>query len=693
MGRGGLLLLLLLLMMMMMRAAPRGAEGSCRPQASCEECISSHPRCAWCEEPEFPGGAQMETSRCAPREALERAGCPPGAIVDPHGSLRVLRDTERGDGGGQLRPHSVEMELRAGEELSFAVRFRRARAVPVDLYFLLDLSYSMRDDLQLLQRLGTELLHALHNASSAARIGFGSFVDKPLLPFSAVTPQRSPCPAAEPCAPPAAFRHLLPLTNDSAEFQRRVRSQRVSANMDAPEGGFDAIVQVAVCQEHIGWRPVRRLLLFASDDTFHTAGDGRLGGIARPCDGRCHLDVHGEYSSSHLYELSRLIPGAVVGELREDSSNVVQLITDAYEVTFTVRVRADKCLGPPQRVGLRVVGVPEELTLLLNAPCSCPCAQRREGAALCRGGDLECGVCRCPNGRRGRRCECEGPEEAGGGCRPQNSTAPPCSGRGRCVCGSCLCPPGLSGRYCQCEEGACERHDGLPCGGEQRGQCVCGRCRCRPGFGGRGCGCPMARDGCVRDGTECSGNGRCECGRCRCQSGFVGALCERCPNCAGRCERMRDCADCAAFGRGNCSQACNGTALRVLPPPAPHGAALCRELSPDGRVLVFMVGSGDGGEDEEGADTVITVWAEEAPLRQSSLLVAVVAAAAAAGLLLVAAWGRVSVELHDRREFRRFERERLRATWDQDNPLFRSATTTTVNPNYLGADSAAGSLQ
>ena len=31
-------------------------------------------------------------------------------------------------------------------------------------------------------------------------------------------------------------------------------------------------------------------------------------------------------------ELSRLIPGAVVGELREDSSNVVQLITDAYEV-------------------------------------------------------------------------------------------------------------------------------------------------------------------------------------------------------------------------------------------------------------------------------------------------------------------------------------------------------------------------
>ena len=64
---------------------------------------------------DFPGGAEMEASRCAPREALEHAGCPPGAIVDPRGSLRVLRDTEGGDGRGQLRPHSVEMELRAGE--------------------------------------------------------------------------------------------------------------------------------------------------------------------------------------------------------------------------------------------------------------------------------------------------------------------------------------------------------------------------------------------------------------------------------------------------------------------------------------------------------------------------------------------------------------------------------------------------
>uniref|UniRef100_A0A8C3BTA6 Integrin beta n=1 Tax=Cairina moschata TaxID=8855 RepID=A0A8C3BTA6_CAIMO len=264
------------------------------------------------------------------------------------------------------------------------------------------------------------------------------------------------------------------------------------------------MMQVALCQERIGWRPVTRLLVFASDDAFHTAGDGRLAGIVLPSDSRCHLDASGVYNRSHLYdypsvghlaqvlsaaniqpifavtrptvplykELSRLIPKSVVGELRDDSSNVVQLITDAYNVTFTVRVRAEACLEAPQHVALRVLGVPEQLQLGVRTLCRCPCAQRAPHAPLCHGGDLDCGVCRCPGGRRGRRCECEGPEaeeEVWGGCRPPNSTAPPCSGRGHCVCGACECPPGLSGRFCECDSGACERHEGLPCGGGHGG--------------------------------------------------------------------------------------------------------------------------------------------------------------------------------------------------------------------------------
>lgn len=43
-------------------------------------------------------------------------------------------------------------------------------------------------------------------------------------------------------------------------------------------------------QDLIGWRNVTRLLVYATDDGFHFAGDGKLGGILTPNDGQCHLE-------------------------------------------------------------------------------------------------------------------------------------------------------------------------------------------------------------------------------------------------------------------------------------------------------------------------------------------------------------------------------------------------------------------
>ena len=51
----------------------------------------------------------------------------------------------------------------------------------------------------------------------------------------------------------------------------------MSGNLDAPEGGFDAIMQAVVCQEKIRWREdARRLLVFSTDAGFHYAGDGKV---------------------------------------------------------------------------------------------------------------------------------------------------------------------------------------------------------------------------------------------------------------------------------------------------------------------------------------------------------------------------------------------------------------------------------
>lgn len=50
------------------------------------------------------------------------------------------------------------------------------------------------------------------------------------------------------CVPTFGFRHILSLTDEVDRFNLEVQKQMVSRNRDAPEGGFDAILQAAVCK-------------------------------------------------------------------------------------------------------------------------------------------------------------------------------------------------------------------------------------------------------------------------------------------------------------------------------------------------------------------------------------------------------------------------------------------------------------
>lgn len=58
----------------------------------------------------------------------------------------------------------------------FNVTFRRGEDYPIDLYYLMDLSYSMKDDLQNVKNLGKNLLQALNKITKKARIGVYSKV-------------------------------------------------------------------------------------------------------------------------------------------------------------------------------------------------------------------------------------------------------------------------------------------------------------------------------------------------------------------------------------------------------------------------------------------------------------------------------------------------------------------------------------
>lgn len=65
----------------------------------------------------------------------------------------------------------------------------------MDLYYLMDLSLSMKDDLDTIRNLGTKLAQEMGKLTSNFRLGFGSFVDKNMSPFSYTAPkyQENPC--------------------------------------------------------------------------------------------------------------------------------------------------------------------------------------------------------------------------------------------------------------------------------------------------------------------------------------------------------------------------------------------------------------------------------------------------------------------------------------------------------------------
>lgn len=58
-----------------------------------------------------------------------------------------------------------------GEPQTFSLKFKRAEDYPIDLYYLMDLSYSMKDDLENVKSLGTALMFEMEKITSDFRIG------------------------------------------------------------------------------------------------------------------------------------------------------------------------------------------------------------------------------------------------------------------------------------------------------------------------------------------------------------------------------------------------------------------------------------------------------------------------------------------------------------------------------------------
>ncbi|XP_064455192.1 integrin beta-PS-like [Ornithodoros turicata] len=544
---------------------------SCTSHTNCSSCLTV-PQCAWCGQEDFSRG----NVRCNIKSDLLAKGCAEEFIESPVGRLLSIKQLEHAGSDVQLQPESVRLELRQNEPLKFDVTYRQAEDYPVEMYYLMDVTHSMKDHKVKVAELAENLMATMLEMTKQFRLGFGSFIDKVVMPYVDTTPARleNPC-HGEQCEPPYGFRNNLPLTTNTTLFRDTVSSTGLSANLDNAEGGFDGIMQAIVCKEKIGWNNrSRKILLFATDSIFHYAGDGLLGGIIKRNDEECHLDEEGYYTESvhqdypslsqivsaveknkinlviavpegayDVYrQMSQFVQGSAVGKLEGDSSNIVDLVRDQYyKIRSEVELKdtapdflrvsyKSRCLG--KTVGLTnvcsgvKVGDQVEFGVEVEA-VGCPANPnesytfRISPVGVNEYVEVEVSVF-CD-------CSCKDSEEV-------NSTR--CSEHGTYSCGVCSCDTKYSGLHCECLDKDIDMHRALCqpsnsttelCSG--RGDCICGQCECHTSAAGRifGRWCECDTFSCARDALShvCGGDERGECcgGECLCKDGWTGSDC------------------------------------------------------------------------------------------------------------------------------------------------------------------------
>lgn len=565
--------------------APRPGDRVCWSPSitSCTECLRRGPQCGWCFKEDFLEGA-APTYRCDLPANLLQKGCGQEFIEQLVTKVEVNATTS----SRQVSPQDISIQLGPGSEASIIVAVKQLERYPVDLYYLVDVSASMQENLDHLKTVGVALSLRMMEHSSDLWLGFGSFVDKPVSPYINVHPSKlqNPCSDYEiRCRPAHGYHHVLSMTGNMSEFTRVIKRQRISGNMDTPEGGLDAMLQAAVCQKAVGWRPeAKRLLLLMTDQPSHLALDSRLAGIVTPHDGLCHLENNiytgstemdhpslGQLSDklleNHIYsifavekqqyhwykELVRLLPGSYLGKLGLfQASNLIELVVGAYKRLLSevaIAVSLDEkassrywvsvsplCPNGSTAENQSCLGVQPDQTVYFN---------------------ITIGMRACPTDGKDEHVTVT--------VRPvgyNESTVVRVHSKCGCSCGSTGHCHGSS--QSQCDESANQeqRDSSLTCQAEGsdmicsgRGVCECGRCVCEQSRLGTVYGKYCEKDdfSCPYfGGLLCGGHGECVLGECVCKNEWTGDSCE-CPASTSTCQSP-DSLVCSGHGKCVCGK-------------------------------------------------------------------------------------------------------------------------------------------
>ncbi|XP_060805621.1 integrin beta-3 [Amyelois transitella] len=555
------------------------SELSCSSHETCGACTSfAEESCVWCSQPTMTG--QRCTSIADLTSRKVKFNCEVKHRVYPISKVKVsppdyiTRDFRGGKDAIQFVPHKLDIATRPGLVVNFDMHYKPAKDFPIDVYYLMDHSYTMEVHTKLLMQEGKKLYEELKSFTNNVRFGVGSFIEKSALPY------------ADPDYHLAySFKNHLSLTDEIEQFVDILASVPFGANYDDPEAGLDALMQAMTCDEELKWRKdARRIIILCTDNTYHSAGDGKMVDADVTNDMKCHLknnsydgqltfdypsvsqinkvatdgkfiiifaavnEVRADYSA-----LANTIRGAKYAELKAQS-NIVEIIRDAYLESVRVmklsldsnwpsnvklslepdcintenckivhnkilhikaKLTVKNCYG--ERRPLLKIGpsnLMESLSIRLNVLCECECEKKSvlKSTQCSSNGSYQCGVCKCYEGRSGSKCQCS-VEDTG-------------------ISESHKCKANETDlQYCS-----------------SHGTCSCGKCDCKDDFSGTFC--EFDDKACLRvNNLLCAGHGRCHLGKCNCFENWKGQDCN-CP--AGNTDCIDPYSKKICSGNGEC---------------------------------------------------------------------------------------------------------------------------------------------
>ncbi|CAG9773873.1 unnamed protein product [Ceutorhynchus assimilis] len=574
----------------------------CHEQKNCGNCMLAHSCCNWCyDNTNFTG-----IYKCDFEEALSSAGCgASGQEFNQDSSVKFVQNldftaissAEDANSAIQIKPQSYRVILRKDSAVNLTFTYKAAKNYPLELYYLGDLSYSMKTHLETLKNIGDELGNSLEKLTKHYKLAYGSFLDKPGMPFIWTDKDKyeNPCQTgAEKCEKTYLFKHSLNFTDNMSLFFEQVQNSKISANVDDLDGALEAIFQILVCSQQFGWSEFSRKIILLSTDSFlHTEGDGILAGASEVnIKELCLMNSTGDHTDPLRYDYPSVaqIKGllrkhkanlivavtkdkikpyqrmetdileheAFVGELQKDSStNIIDLVKAGfYDFVKQVEFSVNTTHAP--ELGVKFFGdcyglghfnntsgcwnIEEEKPVQFKLEISLKETTRKFSEQIHIrekniNEEIEINI-----------------EYVAGTCKCPNykSQEDLMCENGRNDCGMCACDLGWKGDKCseECKEDphACRQdEETISCSGQ--GDCICGKCQCPVPYTGQFCEfeCPY------KNHIICSNRGTCYEGVCSCQKGYTGEDCS-CEVSTKECRIVEDSKLCNGQGVCECNQ-------------------------------------------------------------------------------------------------------------------------------------------